>query len=324
MNLKPQLASTLIIALILSLGPGCGWFGGGKRKDRAEEETSEQLLYRSAQQRLRSGNYDLAIEDLQRLEARFPFGRYAEQAQLELVYAHYMSFDLDAATAAANRFIRLHPQHPKVDYAYYLKGLAAYDRSRNMMDRLFKTDAAKRDASAAQESYLLFGEMLSKFPDSDYAADARQRMVHLRNLLARSELYVANYYMQRGAFVAAANRARYVVENFSRAQDVPDALALLVEANYRLGLEDAANDALRVLAHNYPRHDGFTSEGAFVLRDQIRNRDRSWLNLVTWGLLNRPRVPPPIQLRQPQAPEEEAQAATVEPAAPEAGLAASG
>lgn len=297
LDLRP-LTAALLIAVAVS---GCSWFGGGKdaKKEFDDEDTSEQILYRAGQKRLHSGNYQLAIQDLQRLEARFPFGRYAEQAQLELIYAHYMSFDHDSAIDAADRFVRLHPQHPKIDYAYYIKGLAAYDKSRSLLDKLFKTDASKRDASSARESYLQFAHLLRQYPTSQYAADARQRMVYLRNLLARAEIHVANYYMRRGAHVAAANRARFVVENYSKSDSVDAALAILVEANHKLGLNDAANDALRILAINYPQHDGFDKRGNFVLKDQIRNRDRSWLNLVTWGLLNRPNVPPPIELKQP-------------------------
>lgn len=297
-----QQSRALLTGLLLAFAlGGCSWFGGGKddKEEFDDEDTSEQILYREGQKRLQSGNYQMAIRDLQRLEARFPFGRYAEQAQLELIYAHYMGFDHDAAIDAADRFIRLHPQHPKIDYAYYIKGLSAYDKDRSLLDRLFKTDASKRDASSARESYLQFAHLLRQYPTSQYAADARQRMVHLRNLLARAEIHVANYYMRRGAHIAAANRARYVVENYSKSDSVDIALALLVEANHKLGLNDAANDALRILAINYPQHDGFDKGGNFVLKDQIRNRDRSWLNLVTWGLLSRPNVPPPIELKQP-------------------------
>jgi outer membrane protein assembly factor BamD len=286
--------------LTLLLNAGCSLMPWNKDKERdaeAELNATEQMLYRNAQRSLRAGNYQAAIEDLELLESRFPFGRYAEQAQLEIVYAHYMSFDPEAARSAADRFIRLHPQHPNVDYAYYLKGLAAYHRNRGVFDRLMTTDVSRRDMTSNREAYEDFNLLLSQFPNSAYAPDARQRMIYLRNVLARSEINIANFYMERGAYVAAANRARFVVENYSRSEAVPEALALIIEANVKLGMDDAADDALRVLATNFPDFRGFDANGDLVLTEQIRSRDRSWTNLMTFGLLDRPEVPPPIRLR---------------------------
>ena len=289
-----------LLSLLLNAGCSMLPFWGNKQDSDAELDlnTTEQILYRNAQRSLRSGNYGQAITELERLEATFPFGRFAEQAQLEIVYAHYMSFNPDAARNTADRFIRLHPQHPSVDYAYYLKGLAAYHRNRGVFDRLVSTDVSKRDMTSNQEAYADFTLLLNRFPNSDYAPDARQRMLYLRNVLARSEINIANFYMERNAFIAASNRARTVVENYSRSDAVPDALALMVEASYKLGMEDAANDALQVLAVNFPDYHAFDANGDLVLDAQIRNRDRSWTNLVTLGLLDRPTVPPPIRLRQ--------------------------
>lgn len=297
----PVVRTTLLPLLIVAtLLGGCSLWGGRdqERDPEADLDATEQLLYRNVQRSLRSGNYQQAIENLERLEARFPFGRYAEQAQLELIYAHYMSFNADAARTSADRFIRLHPQHPNVDYAYYLKGLAAYNKNRGVFDRLFSTDIAKRDMTSAREAYADFNELLARFPDSPYAPDAKKRMLHLRNILARHELHVANFYMERGAYVAAANRARFIVTNYSRADCVPDALAVLVEANYKLGLEEAAHDALEVLAVNFPNYHAFDEDGNLVLAEQILNRDRSWTNMMTLGLLDRPDVPPPIKLQR--------------------------
>jgi outer membrane protein assembly factor BamD len=295
---RPHLL-VLPVLLSLMLFGGCAMMPWGKKTAEADEDVNatEQLLYRNVQRSLRSGNFRQAVEALERLEAFFPFGRYAEQAQLELIYAHYMGYNPDAARTAADRFIRLHPQHPNVDYAYYLKGLASFNKNRGMLDRLVTSDLSKRDMTASREAYDDFAVLLARFPDSPYAPDARQRMLYLRNLLAAAELNVANFYMERGALVAAANRARFIIENYSKSDAVPDALALLVEANYKLGMEDAANDALQVLAVNFPQYDAFDGEGNLVLREQILNRDRSWTNMVTLGLLDRPSVPPPIRLR---------------------------
>jgi outer membrane protein assembly factor BamD len=297
--------SALIILGVALAAAGCSsipFFGKDKKKDFEQEDlnTTEQILYRNSQRSLRSGNYSVAIETLQRLEARFPFGRYAEQAQLEIIYAHYMAASYEAARTAADRFIRLHPSHPHIDYAYYLKGLAAHSKNKGLMDRIFASDPAKRDMTAAREAYADFATLLARYPSSQYASDARQRMLYLRDLIARAELHIADYYMRRGAFVAAGNRARYVVETYSKSEVAADALAVVIEANYRLGLDEAANDALRVLALNFPDYPAFDKNGDLVLTDQIRNRDRSWTNLITFGLLDRPRVPPPIKMTQPE------------------------
>lgn len=291
---KTMLNAALSALCALMLLGGCSW--GGKDDDE-EVTTNEMALYQATQRMLRSGNYSQAIEGLERLEARFPFGRYAEQAQLELIFARYMSFDPDGARAAADRFIRLHPNHASVDYAYYLKGLAAFHRNRGLMDRFFTSDPSRRDMTPPREAYADFAQLLARYPESQYAPDAQQRMVYLRNLLSRHELGVADYYLRRNAHVAAANRARFVLENYPQSESVPDALAIIVECNWRLGLTDAADDALRVLALNYPTYPAFDREGSLVLAERIRNRDRSWTNLVTFGLLGRPEVPPPLRIR---------------------------
>lgn len=288
---------TRIVCLItvLALLAGC-WPFGGKKDEDDDQQTTEQILYRSAQTSLRGGNYHDAITKLQKLEARFPFGRYAEQAQLELIYANFMSYQPEAARTAADRFIRLHPQHPNVDYAYYLKGLASFNQDRGLLDRFSLADISTRDPSSSRQAFNDFSELLERYPDSQYAPDARQRMIYLRNLLAHYEISVAQFYMRRGAYVAAANRARNVVEHYSQSLSVDDALAIMIEANWRIGLPDAANDALRVLALNDPHYPAFDEQGHFVFQDQVLNRDRSWLNMVTFGLFDRPPVPPPIQI----------------------------
>lgn len=271
----------------------------GRDRD-AEEVTSEQVLYQAAQRSLRSGNYNNAIAQLQRLEAQFPFGRYAEQAQLELIYAYYMAFRPDAARSAADRFIRLHPQHANVDYAYYLKGLAAYEQDRGFFDRFVPTDLAARDIGAARESFADFGQLLARYPASDYAPDARQRMIYLRNLLARSEIMVGRYYLSREAYVAAVNRGRNVVENYPTTPSVPDGLALMVEGYLKLNLPEPANDSLRVLVANYPDFEAIDADGNFRISQEVRNRDRSWINILTLGALDRPDTPPILEVRIPE------------------------
>ncbi len=297
----------LLLALLLSLTSACTLWPFGKSdesEDSAEGdedvETTEHALYRASQRYLRSGNYDIAIKNLERLEARFPFGRYAEQAQLEMIYARHMSMDHDAARTAADRFIRLHPTNTNVDYAYYLNGMASYNKNSSLLDRLISTDPSKRDMTAARDAYADFAQLIARYPTSQYTPDAKQRMVYLRNLLGAAEINVADYYMRRGAYMAANNRAQFVLDNYAQSTAVADALIVMIECNWRLGLEDAANDTLRVLANNFPDHKAFDADGNLLLADRVLSRDRSWTNIVTLGLLDRPEVPPPIKLRHPE------------------------
>ena len=300
-SLTLRMVSALVaVALTSAVLGGCSWGSKAKAaKIQAEDEdpkTTESLVYESAQRSLRSANYTNAISHLEALEARFPFGRFAEQAQLELIYARFQSYELESTQAAARRFIRLHPQHEDVDYAYYMNGLAAYKRNAGFLSKYVGSDMSKRDVSGAREAFNIFNDMLKRFPDSNYAADARQRMLYLREVLARSEVNVAAYYMTRNAYVAAANRARYVVENFPSCEAVADALAIGIESNYQLGLLETANDMARVLRLNFPDFDAFDKDGNLVFANTVSNSDRSWFNLVSFGLLDRPNVPPPLKI----------------------------
>ena len=295
-----QLLATAILCATLG---ACSWmpfFGDEEQPDIEAIETTEQKVDARAQRSLRSSNHTAAIEQLELLEARFPFGEFAEQAQLELIYARYMTYDLEGARSSADRFIRLHPGHDSVDYAYYLKGLSAYRESNNLLDSLLSQDPARRDMAPLREAYADFGLFLSRFPDSQYAPDAQQRMVHLRNVLARSELAIADFYMRRGGYIAASNRARFVLENYPDSEARDDALATLVECNWKLDLKDEANRALRVLALNHPEYEDFDDAGNFVLAERIRNRDRSWANIMTLGVLDRPEAPAPITIIAPK------------------------
>jgi len=253
-----------------------------------ELNMTEDELYQRAQNHLEAQRYDLAAESLQLMEARFPFGKYADQSQLDIIYVYYMQYDEAAARAAAERFIRLHPQHPNVDYAYYMKGLSSFTEGSGLFERFMPTDLTRRDPGAARQSFADFSQLVSRFPDSPYAADARKRMIYLRNLLARYEVHVANYYFLRGAYLAAANRGRYVVENFQRTPAVPDALAVMVQGYTLLGMEDAANDSLNTLRSNYPEHPAFDESGEFVINIKP---ERSWLNIATLGMIDPPPSP---------------------------------
>ncbi|CAA0124021.1 Outer membrane protein assembly factor BamD [BD1-7 clade bacterium] len=218
------------------------------------DNLSEDQLYQKARSYMVDRKFNKAVEAYQALETRFPFGKYAEQSQLEIITAYYQSQEYEAAIASADRFTRLHPQHPEADYAYYYKGLANFDANRTLFDRFFNMDMAKRDPGTARDSFNDFAELLSKYPDSRFAADARGRMIFLRNILARHEVHVADFYMRRAAYMAAVNRGSYVVEHFQETPAVGDALAIMVQGYNAMGLPDLAEDSLEVLRVNFPKH----------------------------------------------------------------------
>ncbi|KAA6187729.1 outer membrane protein assembly factor BamD [Thiohalocapsa marina] len=226
---------------------GCGILG--KEFDETEGWSASEI-YNKAAREMDSANYKRAIELYRKLETRYPFGRYAMQGQLDIAYAYYKSDEPEQAIAAADRFIKLYPQNPFVDYAYYMKGIVNYNRSVGFIDRFIPTDASQRDPGSALDAFQDFNELVRRFPDSKYAADARQRMLYLRSNLAKNEVHVARYYMKRGAYVAAANRAQYVIERFQRTSAVEDALEILIQAYDALGEERLAADARRVLDLN--------------------------------------------------------------------------
>ncbi len=273
----------LLLAMLLLLG-GCSWFNDD---DEVPPDEGERALYEAAQKNLRASNFDLAIKNLQLLEARYPFGPYAEQAQLELIYAYYRNYDHPEAVAAADRFIRLHPQHPNTDYAYYMKGLSAFTEGEGLLERFLPTDRTQRDPGPARQSFSDFAQLLSRYPGSEYAADARARMVHLRNLLARYEINVANYYFKRRAYVAALNRGRYVVENFQETPAVPDGLAVMAQAYLILGMDDLAQNAIAALRSNYPQHPSIDDSGNFIAQRYPGDGDTSWLRIATFGFADR-------------------------------------
>lgn len=279
------LLSSLLALLMLT---GCA---GNDEESEFSADSGEQQIYDQGQRYLNARNFDMAIRALQALESRYPFGRYAEQAQLELIYAHYGAYEPEAAVEAANRFIRLHPQHPSVDYAYYMKGMATATSSTDFLSRFAPTDYTKRDTGFAKEAFAEFSQLVSRYPDSPYAADAKSRMVYLRNLLARNEIHVANYYFRRGAYLAAANRGRYVVENFQRTPAVADGLAVMAQGYLILGMNDLAEDAIATLKLNFPEHPALNKKGEF---DTVYTRDgiqRSLINKATFGLFDPPKPP---------------------------------
>ncbi|GAB4357898.1 MAG: outer membrane protein assembly factor BamD [Gammaproteobacteria bacterium] len=238
------LAATLLVAFIA----GCA----GTQEYDETRDWSAAKFYSEAKAALQAGDYEQAIKHYETLESRFPYGRYAQQAQLEVAYAYYRYDEPDSAIAAIDRFLKLNPLHPYVDYAMYLKGLVNFNRGVGFLDRWIEDDYSKRDQQAARQAYRDFEALIKKFPDSRYASDARQRLVYLRNTLAMHEVHVARYYMKRAAWVAAANRARQVIQNYQGTPATPEALLILVKAYRALEMNNLAEDAKRVLARNYP------------------------------------------------------------------------
>ena len=270
----------------------CSWmpFVDQKSAKEAEEERQETLrglgekeIYDRIQRFLAGKNWNDAIATLQSFEAQFPFGNYAEQAQLELIYAYAESSQFEQATASADRFIRLHPRHPNVDYAYYVKGLSDLSMNKGLFSNFIPVDESLRDPGEARKAFVTFNELISRYPNSAYAADARKRMLSLRVMLARHEIHAANYYFKRGAYLAAANRGRYVVENFQQTPAVPDGLAVMAEAYYLMDLRELARDAEQVLAANYPDHPSLDEQGQFNYQAGSINDEENWVSRLSFG-----------------------------------------
>lgn len=218
------------------------------------KDLSAKELYEEAKKNLDNGFNEEAISLYEKLGSRYLYSRYTQQAQLELAYAHYKFDEPDMAILAADRFIKLYPTHASVDYAYYLRGLASYSMNRPLMERLFDQNPTERNPKAMRQAFQYFSDLVERFPKSRYVNDSIQRMIYLRNSLAQYEIHVANYYLKRNAYLAAANRAKYVVENYQRTPAVAVALAIMVKAYRKLELFDLANDAQRVLEINHPDH----------------------------------------------------------------------
>lgn len=237
---------------------GCGLMPSEK------DETSSwsaQKLYGEAKDEMASRNWEKAIKYLEKLEARYPYGRYAQQAQLDVAYAYWKSGERASSIAAADRFIKLYPNHPNVDYAYYLKGLVNFNENQGLFAALDNPDMTERDPKGSRDAFDSFRELVTRFPDSKYAEDSAARMRFLVNSLAQNEVHVARYYMRRGAYVAAANRAQYAVQNYPRAPAIEEAVFIMVKAYDALGMDDLRDAADRVMRKNFPESRYFKPKG---------------------------------------------------------------
>lgn len=265
-----RMLKSLSIPLLSLVIAGCSLFG-------SDEETyyiPEPELYDLAIKALKDGRLADAIDRLETLETHYPFGRHSEQAQLELIYAYFKNGNNNEGLAAADRFLRLYPDHENIDYVYYMRGMINFEADKTLVDRFVPTDPSRRDPGAARDSFADFSTLLNRFPNSEYAPDAQKRMLFLKNQLAQYEIHVAHYYIKRGAWVAAANRGRYVVENYQQTPAVPYGLEVMVQAYHELGLHEAAANSQEVLVSNFPNFNSAAEESS-----------SSWLSTLTFGWL---------------------------------------
>jgi outer membrane protein assembly factor BamD len=263
-NRSIRLLTIVLLGMLLAVS-GC-------RKDRDfDDDRSASELYNTAKKQLDNKSWDQAINTYKLLQTRYPFGRYTEQSMLDLSYAYYKGKEPENALSNLNRFIRTYPTHPNVDYAYYLKGLVNFEENLGFLERMMPSRVRDRDQSKAHDAFIDFSELLRRFPNSRYVADARQRMVFLRNNLAAYEVGVADYYMRRHAYVAAANRARYALETYPDTPENAEALVILHRAYTALKLPELADGTMAVLELNYP-------DNYYVLGKKKKRswRDRLW------------------------------------------------
>jgi len=242
-------ARGVTVGLLLALSLGCASPGG-----RLDESSSAEELYRSAKRSLGQGDFLTAIDTFETLGARYPFGSYTQQAQLDIAYAYFKQDDFDGAVDASERFIKLYPQSENIDYAYYMKGLSHYARGGSALERVFPRDLSRVNQNWLRTAFAEFDTLVRRFPDSVYVPDALERMAFLKNEMARHELNTARFYFERGAMVAAVNRATWILEHFDGSVHVPNALALMANAYGVLGQQDLRADTLKVLAETEPAH----------------------------------------------------------------------
>jgi len=250
-----QLLSIALLALFLQ---ACAIFGDPTELDDTKGWQADRI-YAEGAEKMQDKDYDKAIGYFQKLESRFPHGVYATQAQLEIAYAYYKKDDPISCVAAADRFIKLHPNHPNVDYAYYLKGLASFNE-RGIIEKYTAQEISDRDPKALKLSFAAFKELTDRYPKSRYFKDATQRMVYLVNALSQHEMHVARYYMKRQAYLAALNRAKYVLEYYPNSNSVEEALVVSVSAYDYMDLADLKEDTLRILKTNYPQNPMVTGK----------------------------------------------------------------
>lgn len=265
-RILPLLCSSIAALLLPLILSSCAIFGDPTELDDTKGWQADRI-YAEGEQKMIDKDYDQALRYFQILESRFPHGKYATQAQLETAYAHYKKQDPVSTVAAADRFIKLHPNHPNVDYAYYIKGLASFNE-RGVIEKYTAQEISDRDPKTLKVSFAALKELVERYPKSRYYKDATQRMVYLVNTLAQHELHVARYYMNRTAYLAALNRAKYVLEYYPNTTSVEEALVISISAYDYMDLTDLKEDTLRILKTNYPQNP--------MILGKTSNDERVW------------------------------------------------
>jgi len=245
-----------IVVIMMLFLESCAIFGAPTELDDTKGMSADRI-YALASEKLSDKDYEKAIGYLKKLESRFPNGKYAAQAQLDMAYAYYKKEDAAQCVSTVERFIKLHPNHPNLDYAYYLKGVA-YFKQRGLIEKATFQDISDRDPKVLTQSFLAFKDLLTLYPETRYGKDATERMIYLKNKLADHELHVARHYMKVKAYVASLNRAKYVIETYPDSNFVEEALVIMISAYDNLGMNDFKEDNLRILKQNYPNSAMFT------------------------------------------------------------------
>ncbi len=261
-----------------------------EEKDSTVGMTAEQL-YTEGKLFLSAEDFINAIRVFEILEARYPFGKYSTQAMLDLAYAHYASDNKDESITEVNRFIRLYPNHPKVSYAYYLKALANFDKDANVLTRFFAHDPSRYDTTNLKNSFNDFTIVVNKFPNSEYAEDAINRLIYIKNQIAKNELYIAKYYNKRSAHVAAVNRVKYMLENYGGTPSTKGGLLLMVDSYNKMKMFDLAYDTARVLKQNYPDYKIVKNSNKSIsilepIKKRVKKDDRNEKEEGWWDFLN--------------------------------------
>lgn len=267
-----------LVSVLLGASAVCLILSGCAGSDGAKDDTdlwSETKLYSEATEKLNDADYAKCGKYFEKLEGRFPFGPYSQQAQINAAYCYWKAQETAQAQIAIDRFIKLHQGSPNLDYGYYLKGLISFNDDLGWLGKFTGQDLSERDPKAAKEAFESFKVVVERFPDSKYAPDSLDRMRYIVNSLAEADVIVARFYYQRGAYLASANRAQLVIRDYDRAPAVEEALFILTKSYEKLGMTDLSNDAARVFQLNFP-------ESQMLLTGQRIKKERPW-----WQIWNK-------------------------------------
>lgn len=239
-----QISSSLAMILFLA---GCS----GLKQDHTIDWSANRL-FNAAKEEMTGGSYTSAIDYYTKFLSRYPYGVLAQQSMLDLAYVYYKDGDQDKAIAELDDFIRTYPAHPYIDYALYMKGVVEYEKDVSIFDRFVPTNMSETDPQALVDAFNSFAKVVREHPKSQYADDARQRMIYIRNLLGEHSLNIADFYLRQGAYVASVSRAKQILEQYETTPSAPYALAIMVRAYKEMGEDKLSSDSLRVLQQNFP------------------------------------------------------------------------